>query len=297
MAPRGRIQNDSNEAKRWLVVGAFQAGASERTVARISGLSSTAVRQIYLNYRQTGIPSLPKHLSRKVREKLVVEYDEEGNLLDDSSDDEQETNEVPKPSTSKIARLPSTKDVIAYVVDQVHQSPVVENTNDRIHERSPSTSIEDPGTPSLVASSPSSSTSGHWRPLTPPRDSSSDEKSPALKQHESFLPPSPPLHATTAINNKQVITKSKLPPVRKYNQTIRGYERWTHDDDKILMEYILKRMRGDNWYALSAKFGGRHSSSCCKQRWEYLQKRLLKNLTKTNTTTTTTNNNIDRMEE
>ena len=29
-----------------------------------------------------------------VREKLVVEYDEEGNLLDDSSDEEQETNEV-----------------------------------------------------------------------------------------------------------------------------------------------------------------------------------------------------------
>ncbi|KAI7884882.1 hypothetical protein K492DRAFT_157781 [Lichtheimia hyalospora FSU 10163] len=267
MAPRGRIQNDSNEAKRWLVVGAFQAGASERTVARISGLSSTAVRQIYLNYRQTGIPSLPKHLSRKVREKLVVEYDEEGNLLDDSSDEEQETNEVPKPSTSKIARLPSTKDVIAYVVDQVHQSSAVENTNDKIHEQSP----------------------GHWRPLTPPRDSSSDEKSPAFKQHESFLPPSPPLYATSAIN-KHVITKSTLPPVRKYNQTIRGYERWTHDDDKILMEYILKRMRGDNWYALSAKFGGRHSSSCCKQRWEYLQKRLLKNLNKTNTT-------IDRMQE
>ena len=71
MAPRGRIQNDSNEAKRWLVVGAFQAGASERTVARISGLSSTAVRQIYLNYRQTGIPSLPKHLSRKGKQPLL----------------------------------------------------------------------------------------------------------------------------------------------------------------------------------------------------------------------------------
>lgn len=152
--------------------------------------------------------------------------------------------------------------------------------------------MEDPATPSLVASSPSSSTSGHWRPLTPPRDSSSDEKSPALKQHDSFLPPSPPLYATTSID-KHVITKSTLPPVRKYNQTIRGYERWTHDDDKILMEYILKRMRGDNWSALSAKFGGRHSSSCCKQRWEYLQKRLLKNLNKIKTTT----NTIDRMEE
>lgn len=33
--------------------------------------------------------------SISVREKLVVEYDEEGNLLDDSSDDdEQEANEV-----------------------------------------------------------------------------------------------------------------------------------------------------------------------------------------------------------
>ncbi|KAI9319958.1 hypothetical protein BX666DRAFT_1815046, partial [Dichotomocladium elegans] len=83
------IQTDTDQAKRWLIVGAFQAGASERTVARISGLSSTAVRKIYLNYRQTGIPALPKQLSRRVKQKLVVEYDEDGNLLDDSSDEEE----------------------------------------------------------------------------------------------------------------------------------------------------------------------------------------------------------------
>jgi transposase len=56
---------DSSEAKRWLIIGAHQAGASEKRVARISGLSKTAVRHIILNYQRTGNPCLPKREPKK----------------------------------------------------------------------------------------------------------------------------------------------------------------------------------------------------------------------------------------
>ncbi|KAI7865605.1 hypothetical protein BDF14DRAFT_1699570, partial [Spinellus fusiger] len=74
-------------AKRWLIVGAYQAGAHEKQVARIAGLSRTAVRHILLNYQRTGSPSLPKRVSSKEKTKPVIEYDENGNIID--SEDEE----------------------------------------------------------------------------------------------------------------------------------------------------------------------------------------------------------------
>ena len=55
----------TNEDKRWLIVGAYHTGVPEKVVARISGLSTTAVRQIYLNHQLTGTPSLPKQIPRR----------------------------------------------------------------------------------------------------------------------------------------------------------------------------------------------------------------------------------------
>lgn len=64
MATHSITPHDPNEAKRWLIIGAYQAGASESRIARISGLSRTAVRRIILNYQRTEIPSLPQELPR-----------------------------------------------------------------------------------------------------------------------------------------------------------------------------------------------------------------------------------------
>ncbi|KAI8089235.1 uncharacterized protein BX664DRAFT_332492 [Halteromyces radiatus] len=64
MSHTSTTTNDS-DAKRWLIIGAHQAGASEKRVARISGLSKTAVRHIILNYQRTGTPCLPKREPKK----------------------------------------------------------------------------------------------------------------------------------------------------------------------------------------------------------------------------------------
>jgi hypothetical protein len=42
--------------KRWYVIGAHQAGASERQCARLSGLSKTAVHGIIKAFTETGSP-------------------------------------------------------------------------------------------------------------------------------------------------------------------------------------------------------------------------------------------------
>ncbi|KAI8876646.1 hypothetical protein K501DRAFT_162371, partial [Backusella circina FSU 941] len=75
------------EAKRWLIIGAHKAGASETKLVKLSGLSKQVIRQILLNYQKTGKPNLPQKKHR-FKNKLVVEYDENGDIIDDDSDDD-----------------------------------------------------------------------------------------------------------------------------------------------------------------------------------------------------------------
>lgn len=92
---------EKNEAKRWLIIGAHQAGATDKKIARMCGVNQPSVRRIILNFQKTGSPSIPRKLSQKgnnhndnqyntdvsiVKSKPIVEYDEQGNLID--SEDE-----------------------------------------------------------------------------------------------------------------------------------------------------------------------------------------------------------------
>ncbi|CAM0136388.1 hypothetical protein VKS41_006798 [Umbelopsis sp. WA50703] len=64
--------------KRWYVVGAYQAGASERQCARLSGLSKTAVHGIIKAFSETGSPLTNRQLgitSSNAKRKLSLEYE------------------------------------------------------------------------------------------------------------------------------------------------------------------------------------------------------------------------------
>lgn len=56
---------EQNDAKRWLIIGAHQAGASDKKIARMCGVNQPSVRRIILNFKKTGSPSIPKTLSQK----------------------------------------------------------------------------------------------------------------------------------------------------------------------------------------------------------------------------------------
>lgn len=56
---------EQNDAKRWLIIGAHQAGATPKQIARMCGVNRPSVRRIILNFQKTGSPSLPKKLTEK----------------------------------------------------------------------------------------------------------------------------------------------------------------------------------------------------------------------------------------
>ncbi|RCI06980.1 hypothetical protein CU098_000970, partial [Rhizopus stolonifer] len=101
---------------------------------------------------------------------------------------------------------------------------------------------------------------------------------------------------TTAINNiidqmriseqgvleppvKRNSLPAKLPPPSKYEQDIRGYEPWTHEDDMILLNHVLHHLYAGGWSELEVRFNGRHSARLCYDRWKYLRSLLLKGIT------------------
>ncbi|KAI8068704.1 hypothetical protein BC940DRAFT_33633 [Gongronella butleri] len=66
----------------------------------------------------------------------------------------------------------------------------------------------------------------------------------------------------------------------KYDQTIRGYELWTSEDDVLLLQHVLSRLQLGNWRELEAKFHGRHTARLCSARWYYLRDQLLRGIAK-----------------
>ncbi|OBZ85460.1 hypothetical protein A0J61_06502 [Choanephora cucurbitarum] len=227
MYMNSRKKRDSPEAKRWLIVGAFQAGASEKHIARISGLSRTAVRNIILNYRRTGIPCLPKKIPNKIRQKLIVEYDENGEIILTDEDEQEEQKQV----SSRRSRRGSRKSNTMWHEKDI--DPVAINSFNDMRISGPASTSQD-------------TSSNHYSTLFEP---SSSQSQPA-----------------------------RLPPPTKYDQDIRGYELWTHEDDILLLSYVLYSLRGGGWSELEARFNGRHSARLCYDRWKYLKSLLLKNL-------------------
>ena len=56
---------EKRDAKRWLIIGAYQAGATEKQIARMCGINQPSVRRTILNFKKTGSPNLPKGLTPK----------------------------------------------------------------------------------------------------------------------------------------------------------------------------------------------------------------------------------------
>ncbi|KAL9539557.1 hypothetical protein MBANPS3_010194 [Mucor bainieri] len=261
---------DERDAKRWLIIGAYQAGATEKQIGRMCGINSQSVRHTILNFKKTGSPSLPRGLTQKglnsnacvqqrIANRLVInesekskpflEYDEEGNLID-SDEEEEETTDVAAASTStdsalkkKIrARRPSAKDLIAYVLSKAQQPEKDVFVKREEQEK--------------------------WRPPTPPRDSNCNDKQ-IKAANETRSIPSP-------------VSDPSISPKQEH-EFIRGYETWTMDDDKILMAHVLTRLSGCRWQEAEAKLRGKHSADVCEKRWEVLRSLLIRGANKSGT--------------
>jgi hypothetical protein len=63
------------------------------------------------------------------------------------------------------------------------------------------------------------------------------------------------------------------------DQTIRGYEVWTHADDMALLKFALDHLYTGGWHELEAQFDGRHSARLCYERWKHLKGLLIHGIT------------------
>jgi hypothetical protein len=57
-----KTTTDKSDAKRWLIIGAHQAGATDRQIAKMCGINQPAVRRIILNFKTSGSPFIAKGL-------------------------------------------------------------------------------------------------------------------------------------------------------------------------------------------------------------------------------------------
>ncbi|OBZ85378.1 hypothetical protein A0J61_06578 [Choanephora cucurbitarum] len=239
---------DKSDAKRWLVIGAYQAGANVKKIARLCGLNQSAVRRIILNFKRTGSPNMPRGLSAQEKSKPFVEYDEQGNLIDSEEDE-------PPPQTLKEkikARRPSAKDLIAYVLSKAQQQSSSEEA--------------------ILFAPQKQDPSSKWRPPTPPRDPIHPEEAQQADQQRRRSILSPPL------------SEPSISPKTNYDDTvIRGYETWTMEEDKLLMAHVLTRLHGGRWEEASSKLKGKHSPKVCQQRWEVLRNLLMHGANKSGT--------------
>lgn len=104
-----------------------------------------------------------------------------------------------------------------------------------------------------------------WRPPTPPRDTLQQTH---YNEQQQELIHSPPL--------------SDSSPQQRY-ETIRGFESWTIEDDKILMAHVLTRLSGCRWQEAELKLRGKHSAIVCEKRWQVLRDLLIRGADKSGT--------------
>ncbi|CAO3629641.1 unnamed protein product [Cunninghamella echinulata] len=289
----------------------FSSGCIEKKIARMVGLSKTAVRNIILNYKRTGDPSLPKRDSKKIKGKLLVEYDENGKLMmsDDEAEDEEEEEEDIEPKvhskkkqykvqkhSPKIKKTITTKDLIEYMVEEVKRydkeySPVstfMEETYQQHHHHIWCPTPPREGSIHETNHSNPNSVSPSYLPLSPPVSSNKSSRhgdtddDDELDDHHHHQQQQQQQKSPIALNlpspSPPPSSNNNLSAPSPYDQTIRGYEPWTHKEDLILMHHAMSHLQVGHWRELESRFEGRHTNRLCMERWNFLRTRLLKSI-------------------
>lgn len=108
-------------------------------------------------------------------------------------------------------------------------------------------------------------------------------------QHDKWRPPTPPRDTTVQnYNHDQQTQPIDSPPLsdsspQQQYETIKGFELWTLEDDKILMAHVLTRLSGCRWQEAELKLSGRHSALVCEKRWLVLRDLIIRGADKSGT--------------
>ncbi|OAC98945.1 Homeodomain-like DNA binding domain-containing transcription factor [Mucor lusitanicus CBS 277.49] len=216
-----------------------------------------------LNYKNTGKPCIPKKIPNKVRQKLIVEYDENGELID-SDNEQQEASAAP--TASKDVQMEERHHEPQQPQQHINNS-IQSNRSSRKKKKSQARHVFQNGitTRDMISYAMDQMRISESAQMNQPLPSPTTPQTMAspLSFASSSLPSMP----------------AKLPPPSKTDQDVRGYEVWSHEDDMILLNHVLYHLHGGGWADLEVKFEGRHSARLCYDRWKHLRSLLISGIT------------------
>lgn len=199
-----------------------------------------------------------------MRQKLIVEYDENGELID--SDDDDDDDDEAAPTANKDIQMINHHE--PQQPQQHINNSIQSNKSSKKKKKSQTQHAFKNG---ITAKDMISYAMNQMR------------ISESAQQIQQLLSPTTPRPTMTSpislASSSSPSLPTKLPPPSKTDQDIRGYELWSHEDDMILLNHVLYHLHGGGWADLEIKFEGRHSARLCYDRWKHLRSLLISGIT------------------
>ncbi|CEP11503.1 hypothetical protein [Parasitella parasitica] len=227
----------------WFIIGAHQAGATERQCSELSGLSKTVTHNIITNFKKLGSP----HASSLSVNALINSPDQKRKFKD-----KEELKDVPRKRgrPRKPIEAPFfTRSIVRNVLKQAGTGQSMNGVQD-----SPAMYPLD-----RLNTPPTDEDSQHWE--VPSGREIKKMRRESIK--EEMLPCTP----------GSIIALDDSDDEESDNSA------WTMEEDKELLEHVLGLpVKNVKWKAVEAQFDDRHLAKMCSERWDYLKKQLIKDI-------------------
>lgn len=236
----------------WFVIGAHQAGATERQCSELSGLSKTITHNIITNFKKMGSP----HASNMSSVNALMNSTDKKRKMKDTEGSKDVPRKRGRPRKPIEAPF-FTRSIVREVFTQARTDQPMYDNN----------SVKSPAMYPLD------------RLNTPPTDEESQRHhSPShdkdVKRRrsikEDMLPSTP--RSIIALDESD-------DELYDDDGDDGGHSLWTMEDDRELLEHVLGLpTKNIKWKAVETQFDDRHLAKMCSERWDYLKKQLIKDI-------------------
>lgn len=233
------------EEECWFVIGAHQAGATERECSDLSGLSKTITHNIINNFKKQGSPHATKlSVNALLNASKPTNKVKSQQLMKNQAMKPRKRGRPPNPIEEPFF----TEGIIRQVMYEARKS----DQKKAISYSPPIYPLDRLNTP------PSDEDSQHVKRQR--RDSS------IILTEE--LPPTPrSVEAMDESSDEENVYKKAQE------------QEWTIEEDEQLLTHILNLpLNNFKWKGLESHFGDRHMAKMCAERWNFLKKQLMKDM-------------------